>query len=191
MAESATDLLVSLSAGDQTVLDRLLPIVYEELRKIARRRLSGERRDHSLQTTELVHEAYIRLVGKTQVTWQSRAHFIAVASTAMRRILIDHARRKKAAKRGGGATMLSIQDSLVEGQPAKSLDLLELDRALEKLQETQPDKARVVEMRFFGGLQESEVAEVMGISTRTVIRYWNFARAWIYSEMNPDSSLSA
>ena len=182
---SIHEILRDLSSGKTDAADRLYPRVYEELRRIAGRHLGRERSGHTLQTTDLVHEAYLKLVDQHEVEWQGRAHFMAVAATAMRRILIDHARKKKADKRGGGTVALPLEEALHAAEPTPTFDLLALEDALARLGESQPEKARVVELRFFGGLKESEVAEVMGVSTRTIARYWKFAQAWLYREMRP------
>jgi len=177
-----TRLLDDVREGDRGAFDRLFPLVYRKLRKIAARRLAGARRDHTLAPTAVVHEAYLKLVDQQDVPWQSRAHFFAIAARAMRQILIDHARRKQAVKRGGDlhATTLT-QKPLGFELPVD--ELLALDEALERLEELEPRLRRVVELRFFGGLQEKEVAEVLAVTTRTVQRDWAKARAWLYKEL--------
>jgi len=174
-------LLRAWSSGDSTALDRLTPIVYDELRRLARYYLRGERQDHSLQTTALVHEAYLRLVDHTRMEWQDRAHFFAVSARVMRRILVDHARRRNV-KRGRGLRRVSLDQATIVGgdRPA---DLAALDDALTSLAERDPRKAQVVEMRFFGGLSVEESAEVLGVSPVTVMREWRTAKAWLYREL--------
>ncbi|MEZ4653821.1 MAG: sigma-70 family RNA polymerase sigma factor [Candidatus Eisenbacteria bacterium] len=178
-----TTILRRVRHGESPAED-LFPIVYDELRQLASRHLRGERSAHTLQTTALVHEAYVRLVDLRRIEWQDRAHFFGVASGAIRRILIDHARARSRAKRGGGMRNLSLDDIRALGAPEPpGPALLELDRALEELQARHPEKARVVELRFFGGLTLPEIAEVMGITRRTADRYWSFARTWLYREL--------
>lgn len=184
MQDSAaiTRLLEEIRSGDDRAADRLLPLVYDELRRLARTYLREERPGHTLQATALVHEAYLRLVDQTRVQWQGRAHFFAVAAQAIRRVLVDHARGRGREKRGGNAPRLSL-DEVIEVGAAPDTDLLELNRVLEALAEQHPIPARVVELRFFGGLTSEEAAEVLGSSTRTVERQWQFARAWLYREL--------
>jgi len=176
-------LLAELRAGNRSAESRLLPLVYAELRRRARRYMRGERPDHTLQPTALVHEAYLRLAGQREVDWQSRAHFFAVAAQLMRRILVDHARARKAEKRGGGEPRVALNESLAMTEE-KSAELMALDEALTHLAERDPRQARAVELRFFGGLSEEEAAEVMGISLRTLKRDWSVARAWLFKEIN-------
>ena len=178
-----TVLLAELRAGNRSAESRLLPLVYAELRRRARRYMRGERPDHTLQPTALVHEAYLRLAGQREVDWQSRAHFFAVAAQLMRRILVDHARARKAEKRGGGEPRVALNESLAMTEE-KSAELMALDEALTRLAERDPRQARAVELRFFGGLSEEEAAEVMGISLRTLKRDWSVARAWLFKEIN-------
>jgi RNA polymerase sigma factor (TIGR02999 family) len=176
-------LLRAWSGGDPAALDQLAPIVYDALHRLARRYLRGERRDHSLQTTALVHEAYLRLVDHTRMEWQDRAHFFAVSAQVMRRILVDHARRRNV-KRGHGLRRVSLEEAtMVGGQ--RPADLAALDDALTLLAERDPRKAQVVEMRFFGGLSVEESAEVLGVSPVTVMRDWRTAKAWLYRELTP------
>jgi len=174
-------------AGREAV-DRLLPRVYDELRRLAESQLQQERTDHTLQATALVHEAYLRLVDQTRVVWRSRAHFFAVAAQAIRRILVDHARSHGRAKRGGAAHKLSLDDALTLSAATSGTDLLALDEVLDKFSREHADQARVVEMRFFGGLTTEEAAAVLGVTTRTVERYWEFARAWLYRELESSRS---
>ena len=174
-------LLRAWSEGDQRALDRLTPIVYEELRRLARRYMKHERAGHSLQTTALVHEAYMRLVDYKRMQWQNRAHFLAVSAQAMRRILVDHARRHNV-KRGADAEHVSL-DAAAVVDANRSTDFESLDDALNALAERAPRKARVVELRFFGGLSVEETAEVLHVSPITVMREWKSARAWLYREL--------
>ena len=182
--QEVTRLLVRLTDGDRGVLDDLLPVVYGELRRLAASYLRKERVGHTLQPTALVHEAYMRLVDQTQVQWQNRAHFFGVAAQMMRRILVDHARGHMAAKRGSGGVKLSLEDNeaaIVSAEKAE--ELVALDEALNRLSEIDPQKSRIVELRFFGGLSIEETAEVLGIGTATVIRQWRMARAWLYGQV--------
>lgn len=174
-------LLRAWSGGDSKALDQLTPIVYDELRRLARHYLRGERQDHSLQTTALVHEAYLRLVDHTRMEWQDRAHFFAVSAQVMRRILVDHARRRNV-KRGRGLRRVSLEAATLIGGD-RPTDLVALDDALTSLAERDPRKAQVVEMRFFGGLSVEESAEVLGVSSVTVMREWRTAKAWLYREL--------
>lgn len=180
-----TALLIDLRGGNRTVVDRLFPVVYDELRRIAHRMLVHERRSHTLSTTALVHEAYFKLVDQTRTEWQDRAHFCAVAARAMRRILVDYARRRQAGKRGGKQQPLTLDEGRVAVEHQAAL-LLSLDQALNRLGSLNDRLARVVELRFFGGLSEEEMAEVLDVSTRTVRRDWVKARAWLYKELYPD-----
>jgi RNA polymerase sigma-70 factor, ECF subfamily len=181
-AHDVTRLLVRLTDGDRAALDDLLPLVYGELRRLAASYLRRERADHTLQPTALVHESYLRLVDQTQVRWQNRAHFFGVAAQMMRRILVDHARERVAEKRGGGAERLSLDENIaVSGERAR--ELVALDEALARLAEIDPEKSRVVELRFFGGLSVEETAEVLGVSAPTVKRHWRMAKAWLYGQM--------
>ena len=181
-----TALLRAHAAGDADALTQLLPRVYDQLRRIARVRLRRERDDHTLSTSEVVHEAFLALMPLDRVEWQSRSHFFAVASRAMRNVLVDYAERRGAAKRGGGVRALSL-DELIEGQaPAAERpieDLLALNDALGRLEALDARKARVVECRFFGGLSLDETAEALGSSPATVSRDWTFARAWLHREL--------
>lgn len=177
-----TDLLARWRSGDREALDALMPLVYQELRRIARHYLQRERADHTLQSTALVHEAYVRLVGNNPPEWRNRAHFFGVAARLMRQILVDHARVQRADKRGGGAFKLSLDEGLV-GAPGKDLDLLDLDNALRGLAQLDPQQSQVVELRFFAGLSIEDTAEVLGISPATVKRDWATARAWLQREM--------
>ena len=177
-----TRILGRLSEGDAEAFDRLLPLVYEELRALAGNYMRQERGGHTLQATALTHECYLRLRGKAQVSWQNRAHFLAVAAQAMRRILVDHARGKRRKKRGGDLERTGL-DQIAAPGGGPDLDLLALDDALGKLAETEPRKCRVVELLYFGGLTGAEAAEVIGVTSRTVERDWQFARAWLLREI--------
>jgi len=174
-----TSILADVSAGRRGATDRLLPLVYDELRSLAEWQLRGERRDHTLQATALVHEVYVRLTGRTEGHWRDRAHFFAVAAEAIRRILVDHARSKKRLKRGGGRERVPL-DGVVLVTNDQDVDLVGLDRAMLELAKNHPRKARVVELRFFGGLTMQQIAEVLNTTLRTVERDWQFARAWLY-----------
>jgi len=178
-----TELLLAWSAGNASALDELTPIVYAELHRIARRCMAGERKEHSLQATALVNEAYLRLVDTRRMQWQDRSHFYAVAASLMRRILVDHARARDSQKRGGNARRVSLDESaLVSPEPA--VDLVDLDNALQKLAQLDPRKVRVVELRFFAGLEVQETADVLGVSPDTVMRDWRLARSWLAREMD-------
>jgi len=182
-----TRLLKRLKEGDSDAGEQLIPLVYDQLRGAARRALAGERPGHTLQATELVHEAYFKLLGSAQVDWQGRAHFVAIAARAMRQILVDHARRRQADKRGGGVQHVTLGDAEAElALPPE--ELLALDAALDRLQEHDPRMRSVVEYRFFGGLTEKEIAEVLDLTVRTVQRDWVKARAWLHQEIYPTSA---
>ena len=180
-----TDLLHRLGAGDPMAESDLLPLVYEALRDLAGSHLRRERRDHTLQATDLLHEAYLKLADQTRVDWKNRGHFLAVAAQAMRRILVDHARQRNSQKRGGQRGRVDLDTALLVGDDPGT-DLVALDEALVRLATEHPEKARVVELRFFGGLTNAEAAEVVGATTRTVERHWTFARAWMYRALAPD-----
>lgn len=179
--EEVSTLLRAWSDGDQSALEKLAPIVYDELRRLARRYMGRERTGHSLQTTALVNEAYLRLVDYKRMRWQNRAHFFAVSAQLMRRILVDHARRHNL-KRGAEVQHVSIEDAAVVGGD-RAADLVALDEALQALARIDSRKAKVVELRFFGGLSVEETAEVLKVSPVTVMRDWGTARAWLYREM--------
>ncbi len=178
-----TNLLIQLKKGNREAQSRLIPLVYAELRRVAARYMRGEQPGHSLQATALVHEAYLRLAGQQDISWQNRAHFFGVAANIMRRILVDHARAKQARKRGGSIQKVSFDEAVLV-QPEPPRDFLALDEALERLAQRDARQSRVVELRFFGGLSEEEAAEVLGISVRTVKRDWAVARAWLYKEIS-------
>jgi RNA polymerase sigma factor (TIGR02999 family) len=177
--EELTNLLVDWSKGSESALERLLPFVYEELRILARSHLRRERRGHTVQTGTLVHQAFIRLIEGKPVRWEGRAHFFGVAARLMRQILVDHARARDAVKRGAGEAAEPIASALSVTVQAMDVGVIALDRALVELAELDPQQARVVELRFFGGLTVEETAEVLGISTGTVKREWSMARAWL------------
>jgi RNA polymerase sigma factor (TIGR02999 family) len=179
-SREVTQLLRAWSEGDRSALDRLTPIVYQELHRLARRYMKRERPDHSLQTTALVNEAYMRLVDYKSVEWQDRAHFFAVSAQVMRHILVDHG-RKHNLKRGAGVPHISLDETVLVGD--RGADLVALDDAMNALARLDPRKVRVVEMRFFGGLSVEETAEVLKVSSITVMRDWNTAKAWLYREM--------
>lgn len=181
-SQQITQMLLAWSNGDQAALESLMPLVYDELRKVAARHLRGQRPGHTLQTTALVNEAYLRLIDASQVRWQNRAHFFAVSAQLMRRILVDFARSRNYQKRGGGAERVSLDEAMAVA-PERGADLLALDEALTRLQSLNPRQAQVVELRYFGGLSEEETAEALKISVRTVRRDWNFARAWLHREL--------
>jgi RNA polymerase sigma-70 factor, ECF subfamily len=180
-----TGLLVQWSRGDEQALERLLPLVYRELRRIAARQLRAERRAHSLDPTALVHELYLRLVDQRSATWQNRAQFFGLAAQLMRRILVDHARARQAAKRGGGLTVALIGDVADPTREAAAADIIDLDRALLALERQDADQARLVELRFFAGLTVEEAAHVLDRSPRTVKREWRLAKAWLLRELRP------
>jgi RNA polymerase sigma-70 factor, ECF subfamily len=179
-------LLRAWTRGDRSALDRLTPIVYEELRRLARYYLRGERTGHSLQTTALVNEAYLRLVDYKRMQWHDRAHFFAVSAQVMRRILVEHARRHNL-KRGGAVQHVSMDQAAVVGG-GRAADLVALDEAMQTLARLDPRKAQVVELRFYGGLSVEEIAEVLKVSSVTVMRDWSTAKAWLYREMTSGTS---
>lgn len=180
--ESVTHLLIDWSGGSRTALDKLMPLVYDELRRIATRSLRRERSDHTLQATALVHEAYLKLIDQRQVRWQDRAHFFAVAAQVIRRILVDHARRRHAAKRGSGSSPVSLTDVALAAE-APEVDLVALDDLLQQLAARDSRQSHIVELRFFGGLTIEETAEVLRLSPATIKGEWRLARAWLYSEL--------
>jgi RNA polymerase sigma factor (TIGR02999 family) len=182
-ANDVTQILRSWGEGDQDAAARLMPLVYDELRRLARDYLRRERGDHTLQATALVHEAYLRMVDVNNVSWQDRAHFYGIAARLMRQILVEHARAHNAAKRGGGAQKLSL-DEVRELPHSGKTDLVALDGALQSFAQTYPRKSDVVEMKFFGGLEAKEIAEVLQVSEKTVLRDWNFAKLWLTRELS-------
>jgi RNA polymerase sigma factor (TIGR02999 family) len=183
--EEVTQLLLDWSKGNREALDKLVPLVYDELRRLASRYMAKERPGHTLQTTALVNEAYLRLVDQRNVRWQNRAHFFAIASQLMRRIVVDHARNHARAKRGGGAHKVSLDEAAMLSQELAA-DLIALDDALKELAAIDPRKSEVVELRFFGGLSVEETAEVLKISSVTVMRDWSMAKAWLKRAVTSD-----
>ena len=180
-----TRILSAIEQGDPQAAERLLPLVYEELRRLAAQKMAHEQPDQTLQATALVHEAYIRLVDSKKLQhWNSRGHFFAAAAEAMRRILVDNARRKKCLKRGAGVRPIPLDDVAVECEVPQD-ELLALDEALTRLAKEDPEKAKVVQLRFFAGLSHEEAAQVLGISAVTVKRHWRYARAWLHKELQP------
>ena len=178
-----TELLLAWSGGDQGAFDKLYPLIYDELRRLAAHYLRRERPGHTLQPTALVHEAYLRLIDQTRTRWQNRAHFFGAAAQMMRRILVDHARQHGAAKRGGGERRVTLAEGAAFA-PERGVDLLALEDALNKLERVNPQKSRLVELRFFGGLSTEEAAEVLGVSAATVTREWRAAKAWLHRELS-------
>ncbi|HEX5884181.1 MAG TPA: sigma-70 family RNA polymerase sigma factor [Pyrinomonadaceae bacterium] len=187
MTGNITQLLLQWRRGDPSALEDLMPLVYEELRRLARQCMRGERAGHTLQTTALVNEAYLRLVNSSRVQWQDRAHFFAIASQLMRRVLVDEARKRRNLKRGGDYTRVCV-DEVELNCPPRDLDLLALDEALDSLAEVAPRKGKVVELRFFGGLSIEETALVLGISTDIVKREWRTAKLWLLQELSESVS---
>lgn len=177
-----TQLLHRAQTGDKDSLDRLLPLVYQELRRVAANQLQKERGDHTLQPTALVHEAYLRLIEQREVDWRNRAHFFSIAAEMMRRILVNYAVQRKAQKRGDGATHLALDDALSYGEET-DLDVILLNEALERLAEFDARQARIVELRFFGGLTIEETAQVMSISDSAVKREWRMAKSWLKTQI--------
>jgi RNA polymerase sigma-70 factor (ECF subfamily) len=184
--QEVTQLLVDWGNGNQAALDRLMPLVYTELRQLAHRYMRRERPGHTMQTTALIHEAYLRLVDQNQVRWQHQAHFFGIAARLMRQILIEHARSHTRAKRGGGVGTISLDEAAIVSQ-ARATELLALDDALERLATIDPRKSQVVELRFFGGLSVEEAAQVLNIAPNTVLRDWRMAKAWLRREISHES----
>jgi len=182
-----TQLLVDWGNGDESAPDKLFPLVYTELKRTARRYLRKETPGHTLQTTALVNEAYLRLVDQTSVQWQNRAHFFAIAATVMRRILVDHARSHARMRRGGGRHKISLDEVAVVSDE-RAAELIALDEALQSLAKVDARRSQVVELRFFGGLSNPEIGEVLKIAPNTVMRDWNMARAWLYREMRKEDT---
>ncbi|HEV7683660.1 MAG TPA: sigma-70 family RNA polymerase sigma factor [Pyrinomonadaceae bacterium] len=188
-ADNLTGLLIEWGQGDKAALDRLTPLVYDEIRRIAHRYVQRERDDHTLQTTALVNEAYLRLAGSTNISWQNRAHFYAVTAQVMRRILIDHARRRQYVKHGGEAQRISFDDAIAETVMSRprAAELLALNEGLDELAKLDPRKSQVVELRYFGGLNIEETAKVLEVSPMTVRRDWRAAKAFLYKAVNSKS----
>jgi RNA polymerase sigma factor (TIGR02999 family) len=181
-----TEILLQARAGDRAAMERLVSLVYGELHAMAHRKLSFERTGHTLQTTALVHEAYLKLVDQRRVDWQNRSHFFAVAALAMRRILVNHAEARRAAKRGGGAERVPLEEIQVSAGDLPDERLLALDEALKRLEQFNERGARVIQYRFFGGMNNDEIATTMGVSAITVRRSWESARAWLKRELESD-----
>lgn len=184
-AAQVSSLLEAHAGGDRSALDRLIPLVYSDLRRIAHHRLRSERAAHTLDTTAIVHEAYLRLAADEDPSWRNRSHFMAVCSRVIRNLLIDHERRRSADKRGGGRIKIPLREDLAQADDAPGVELLDLDAALTELARVDPRLERVVEYRFFGGLTVAEVAEVLGVSMRTVERDWTRAKAYLYRALAP------
>lgn len=180
--QNITQLLNDLSQGNNVAIEKLLPMVYDELRKISSKYLRDEYRQHTLQTTELVHEAYLKLIGSQQISWQSRAHFFGIAAKTMRQILVDYARKRNAVKRGSGERKITLDESplIIDISDEK---ILALDEALKRLESIEERSSKIVELRYFSGLTIEETAEILQISPATVKRDWNFAKAWLYREI--------
>jgi RNA polymerase sigma factor (TIGR02999 family) len=181
--QEVTQLLLDWSHGDRAALEKLTPLVYEELHRLAHRYMEGQRPDHTLQTTALVNEAYLRLADQKRPSFTSRAHFLAVAAKAMRQILVNHAKAAQRQKRGRGASKVELDEAALVS-PEQPQRILDLNDALERLATLDSRKAQIVELRYFGGLQQEEIAEVLRVSTITVRRDWVFARAWLYAELH-------
>ncbi len=179
-----TRLLIAWSHGDRDCAEQLVPLVYDELKRLAARHLAGERQEHTLQPTALVHEAYLRLVNLRHVQWQDRRHFFAVAARAMRRLLVDHARGHRRAKRGGADRPVPLDQAVDVAAPGRSLDFVALDEALDSLAAFDPLKASIVELRFFGGFTHEETAKLLNRSQPTVVRHWRMAKAWLHGELS-------
>lgn len=186
----ATQWLLAGSQGQPEALDQLMPLVYEELRRLAGRYLRRERPDHTLQATALVHEAYLRLIDQTQVDWRNHAHFVGLAARLMRQILVDHARAQHRQKRGGAALKFSL-DELVDRSCERPVDWVDLDEALSRLASLDPRQSRIVELRFFGGLSIEETAEVLGVSISTVKAEWRLAKAWFRQQLGKEAAHDA
>jgi RNA polymerase sigma factor (TIGR02999 family) len=192
-AQNVTELLLSWGQGDTAALDRLVPLLYDDLRRVARGHLRRERPGHSLQATALVHEVFLRLVDVDRMTLKSRAHFFALSARLMRQILVDHARRQRASKRGGSATVISLNEASGAAAPTStsSVDVLALDEALDTLSSLDARQCRVVELRFFAGLNIPEAADALGVSTATVEREWAMAKAWLHQRLSTPQEPSA
>ncbi|MBL8186802.1 MAG: sigma-70 family RNA polymerase sigma factor [Acidobacteria bacterium] len=186
-SEEITQLLLAWGGGDETALERLMPLVHAELKRLAKRYMNRQRTGHTLQTTALVNEAYLRLIDSSRVQWQNRAHFFAISAQLMRRILVDAARAKQNLKRGGGAQMIAL-DEAPEVFSEQAAELIALDDALKALASFSPRLSQVVELRYFGGLSEEETAEVLKTSTRTIRRDWKLARTWLYRELSRETN---
>ena len=176
--QQVTQLLVAWGGGDQAARDELMPLVYEELRRLAHHYMGRERRGHTLQTSAIVNEAYLRLIDQKEVSWQNRAHFFGIAARLMRQVLVDYARQRHYAKRGGDARRVPLDEAMIVSEERAS-DVVALDKALESLSEIDSRQSQIVELRFFGGLSIEETAEVLGVSAGTVMRDWTLAKAWL------------
>lgn len=185
-----TRLLAACSAGDREAFDKLIPLVYDDLRRIAHKRLQAERSDHTLSTTAVVHEAYLQLVNQADATWRDRAHFFAVAAKVIRHVLVDYARRRRAEKRGGGGIHIPLREDVAGAEP-RTIELLALDEALRALARHAPRLEDIVECRFFGGMNMKDTAAAVGVSMRTAEREWRRARAYLYDALNPDPPAGA
>jgi RNA polymerase sigma-70 factor, ECF subfamily len=182
-----TELLLAWSGGDKKALDELMHVVYDELHRLAHRQLKKERQDHTLQTTALVNEAYLKLVDQKRVKWQNRSHFFALSSQLMRRILVDYARSRQYAKRGGGMPPMPLNEALIVA-PERAAEMIALDEALTELAKHDERKARIVELRFFAGMSIDETSELLGVSPSTVMKDWTLAKAWLQREMDRSNS---
>jgi len=187
-SHEVTEWLLRWTAGEPEALDQLLPIVYDECRRVAARQLRAERPHHTLNPTALVHEMYLRLIDQRRANWQNRAQFFGIVARTMRRVLVDHARARNARKRGAGQTLLSIDDALSAPDGPRTADIDAIDQALRRLARLDPEQERIVELRFFAGLTVEETAHVLGISARTVKREWALARAWLFRELQTMAS---
>ena len=181
-----TGMLIEMTNGNQDAVNQILPHIYDELKRLASSYLRRERADHTLQPTALVHEAYMKLIDQKRVQWQNRAHFFGIAAQVMRRILMDHARKHQAGKRGGEAEKLQLEEEILVVSHDKSAELIALDDALQALAAIDEQKSKIVELRYFGGLSIEETAEVMGVSVPTINRQWRMAKAWLYSQLAAD-----
>jgi len=188
--DSPTDLLLAWGRGEAAAFDRLLPLVHDELRRLARQYMRRERPDHTLQATALVNEVYLRLIAVSRVQWQNRAHFFAIAARVMRQILVDFARSRRASHRGGGGQHVALDEALVPSS-GRHPDLVALDEALKRLELVHPRKSQVVELRYFGGMKLEEAATVLGVSRDTVKRDWRFAKLWLLRELDAGASARA
>jgi RNA polymerase sigma-70 factor, ECF subfamily len=184
-ASGVSGLLAAVQVGDETAVNKLLPVVYEELRRLAKRHLAGQRPGHTLQTTDLVNEAYLKLVNLQETGWKDRIHFFAVASRAMRSVLVDYARRRGYMKRGGNPVRVSLSE-VAQSSEQKSAEIIAVDEALSQLALLDPRKSQIVELRYFGGLSVDESAELIGLSPRTVKREWRWAKAWLYRTLGEE-----
>jgi RNA polymerase sigma-70 factor (ECF subfamily) len=189
-AGDVTELLLQWSSGSEAALQRLMPFVYDECRRIAERQMRGEREEHTLSPSALVNELYLRLVDQRRTTWSNRAHFFGIAAQLMRRVLVDHARARLAEKRRGGRLVVSLEAADDVATPSPLTDVLGIDEALQRLGQIDPDQLRIVELRFFAGLTVDETAHVLGRSPRTVKREWRLAKAWLFRELSGRSTLS-